>query len=121
MPAQSKRILRVPWPVQPAEPEPRLYFPPDIADAVDYVLTFQEVQDMFEAADIHPQELGEDEKEHSSRAGRLYARTGGVSEAVRETVKPPPQSLAIRLPAHGEPVHDKFYESWQSTPDSSSL
>ncbi len=60
---------------------------PDIADAVDYVLTFQEVQDMFEAADIHPEELGEDEKEHSSRAGRIYARTGGVSEAVRETVK----------------------------------
>ncbi len=59
----------------------------DIADAVDYVLTFQEVQDMFETADIHPEELGEDEKEHSSRAGRIYARTGGVSEAVRETVK----------------------------------
>lgn len=59
----------------------------DIADAVDYVLTFQEVQDMFETADIHPEELGEDEKEHSSRAGRLYARTGGVSEAVKETVK----------------------------------
>ncbi len=59
----------------------------DIADAVDYVLTFQEVKDMFETADIHPEELGEDEKEHSSRAGRIYARTGGVSEAVRETVK----------------------------------
>ncbi len=59
----------------------------DIADAVDYVLTFQEVQDMFEAADIHPEVLGEDEKEHSSRAGRIYARTGGVSEAVTTTVK----------------------------------
>lgn len=59
----------------------------DIADAVDYVLTFQEVQDMFAAADIHPRELGEDDKEHSSRAGRLYARTGGVSEAVSSTVK----------------------------------
>jgi len=63
---------------------------PDIADAVDYVLTFQEVQDMFEAADIHPEQLGEDEKEHSSKAGRIYARTGGVSQAVkrdRKTVK----------------------------------
>ena len=59
----------------------------DIADAIDYVLTFQEVQDMFEAAEIHPQLLGEDEKEHSSRAGRIYARTGGVSEAVKETVQ----------------------------------
>lgn len=60
---------------------------PDIADAVDYVLTFQEVQDIFEAADIHPEEFAESEKDHSSRAGRIYARTGGVSEAVMETVK----------------------------------
>lgn len=58
---------------------------PDIADAIDYVLTFQEVQDIFEAADIHPEELEDDQKEHSSRAGRIYARTGGVSEAVKET------------------------------------
>lgn len=59
----------------------------DIAGAVDYVLTFQEVQEIFEAADIHPEELADNEKEHSSRAGRIYARTGGVSEAVKETVK----------------------------------
>ena len=52
---------------------------PDIADAVDYVLTFQEVKDIFEAADIHPEELEDDQKEHASKAGRLYARTGGVS------------------------------------------
>lgn len=59
----------------------------DVAGAVDYVLTFQEVQDIFEAADIHPEELEDQEKEHSSRAGRIYARTGGVSEAVSETEK----------------------------------
>lgn len=71
---------------------------PDIADAVDYVLTFQEVRDIFEAADIHPEELGELEKEHSSRAGRIYARTGGVSEAVKETVKQlnPKRSIEVR-------------------------
>ena len=72
---------------------------PDIADAVDYVLTFQEVQDMFEAADINPSELGEDEKEHSSRAGRIYARTGGVSEAVKETVKQLNPSRKIEVKA----------------------
>ena len=72
---------------------------PDIADAVDYVLTFQEVQDMFEAADINPSELGEDEKEHSSRAGRIYARTGGVSESVKETVKQLNPSRKIEVKA----------------------
>lgn len=59
----------------------------DIADAVDYVLTFQEVQDIFDSADIHPEQLCEEEKNHSSKAGRNYAKTGGVSEAVAETVR----------------------------------
>lgn len=58
----------------------------DVADAVDYVLTFQEVRDIFEFAEINPAEMEESEKDHSSRAGRIYARTGGVSEAVRKTV-----------------------------------
>ena len=71
----------------------------DIADAVDYVLTFQEVQDMFEAADIHPEQLGEDDKEHSSRAGRIYARTGGVSEAVKTTVEQLRPELSIEVRA----------------------
>lgn len=60
---------------------------PDIADAVDYVLTFQEMRDIFDAAEIELDALSEDEAEHSSRAGRIYARTGGVSEAVKCTVE----------------------------------
>lgn len=59
---------------------------PDIADAVDYVLTFQEMQDIFDAAEISLEELPEEEKEHASKAGRLYARAGGVSQAVEEMV-----------------------------------
>ena len=60
---------------------------PDIADAVDYVLTFQEMQDIFDAAEISLEELPEEEKEHASKTGRLYARTGGVSQAVEEMVR----------------------------------
>lgn len=60
---------------------------PDIADAVDYVLTFQKMQDIFDAAEISLEELPEEEKEHASKAGRLYARTGGVSQAVEEMVR----------------------------------
>lgn len=58
----------------------------DIAGAVDYVLTFEETRDIFEAADIDPAELDEDLRDHSSGAGRVYARTGGVSEAVKNTL-----------------------------------
>lgn len=59
----------------------------DIADAVDYVLTFQEIQDIFNIMEINPADMEESEKDHSSRAGRIYAHTGGVSEAVSSTVK----------------------------------
>lgn len=59
----------------------------DVKGAVDFVLTFQEVQDIFEAAEIDPAAMPESERDHSSRAGRIYARTGGVSEAVQSTVR----------------------------------
>lgn len=60
---------------------------PDLVGAIDYVLTFQEVKNIFEFAKINPSEMEESTKDHSSRAGRIYARTGGVSEAVRSTVE----------------------------------
>lgn len=58
----------------------------DIADSTDYVLTFQEVQDVFRAANIDPSKLEEDLRDHSSTSGRIYARTGGVSEAIQNTL-----------------------------------
>ncbi|MEQ8197336.1 MAG: [Fe-Fe] hydrogenase large subunit C-terminal domain-containing protein [Clostridiaceae bacterium] len=60
----------------------------DITDAVDYVLTFQEVKDIFETLEIDPKELqGIPSLEYASRGGRLYGRTGGVSTAVSETIE----------------------------------
>lgn len=60
---------------------------PDIEDAVDFVLTFQEMDDIFSAAGLDPESLEEDLRDHSSAAGRIYARTGGVSMAVEHTVE----------------------------------
>jgi iron only hydrogenase large subunit-like protein len=59
----------------------------DVADAVDYVLTFREAADIFSAAGIDPAVFKEDLRDHSSAGGRLYARTGGVSEAVASTLE----------------------------------
>jgi len=59
---------------------------PDIADAVDSVLTFEEIAELFDLMDIHPEKFKEDKSDHSSRAGRIYARTSGVSEAVQATL-----------------------------------
>ncbi len=72
---------------------------PDIKDAVDAVLTFREVEQIFEVVGINPSELEEDASEHSSRAGRIYARTGGVSEAVSDTLNGICPEREIRLRA----------------------
>lgn len=59
---------------------------PDVADAVDIVLTFEEIAEIFNAAGVDPAAMPEDLRDHSSRAGRIYARTTGVSEAVQTTL-----------------------------------
>lgn len=70
----------------------------DIADAIDYVLTFREIQDVFDVMEIDPAKMEESEKDHSSRAGRIYAHTGGVSEAVSSTVRKlnPNRKISVR-------------------------
>lgn len=60
---------------------------PDVADSTDYVLTFKEVMELFEGFGINPELMKSDAKEHSSKAGRIYARTGGVSEALKATLE----------------------------------
>lgn len=60
----------------------------DVAGAIDFVLTFEELNDIFESLEIHPRDLkGIPSIEYTSRGGRLYARTGGVSIAVEEAVE----------------------------------
>lgn len=59
----------------------------DVSDSTDFVLTFNEIQDIFDFAGINLEEMEEDERDHSSKAGRIYAGSGGVSEAVREAVE----------------------------------
>lgn len=61
---------------------------PDLLGDIDFVLTFQEVQEIFDALDVDPSKLSETPTiEYASRGGRLYARTGGVSIAIKEAVE----------------------------------
>jgi len=71
----------------------------DIADAVDYVLTFEEMRDIFYAATINPEICEEDLRDHSSLAGRTYAITAGVSEAVQATLNRLRPDREIKLKA----------------------
>ena len=60
---------------------------PDLAGAIDFVLTFQELAAVFSATGIDPSVMSDEENATASRAGRIYARSGGVSEAVAQTLK----------------------------------
>ena len=51
------------------------------------MITFQELSQIFAAVGINPAECEEDQSDHSSAAGRMYAVTGGVSQAVTDTLK----------------------------------
>lgn len=60
----------------------------DVIGDIDFVLTFEELKNIFEACEINLSELPETpSSEYASKDGRLYARTGGVSIAVSDTVE----------------------------------
>jgi iron only hydrogenase large subunit-like protein len=69
----------------------------NLKDAIDFVLNFRELQEIFKALDIHPQELPGDEKDQASFGGRIYARTGGVSFSVKTVVNRIAPSRVIKL------------------------
>ena len=60
---------------------------PELSGAIDCVLTFQELADMFHVFQTDFAAAEAELREHSSTAGRLYGRTGGVSKAVGDCVK----------------------------------
>lgn len=55
----------------------------DIKDAIDFVLTFKELEEIFSALEIEPSNLEEENRVESSLSGRVYARSGGVSKAIK--------------------------------------
>ena len=54
---------------------------------VDVVLTFEELQALFDSREIELNSLEEREIENSSSFGRIFARSGGLTEAVTNAIK----------------------------------
>ncbi len=54
---------------------------------VDSVLTFEELQALFDSRDIDITTLGEDVLDNASYYGRIFARSGGLSDAVAQGLK----------------------------------
>ncbi|GAA0121080.1 MAG: 4Fe-4S binding protein [Clostridium argentinense] len=77
----------------------------DLLGDIDFVLTFSEMQEIFNVFDVKPEELPETPSiEYTSRGGRLYARTGGVSIAIAECVErlfPEKSTNLISIQANG--------------------
>ncbi len=59
----------------------------DVAPYVDSVITFEELQALFDSKDIEINNLPEEEIDDASYYGRIFARSCGLSEAVAEGIK----------------------------------
>lgn len=60
---------------------------PEVAPYVDSVLTFEELQALIDSRDIKLEELPLESLDNASYFGRIFARSGGLSEAVKEAIK----------------------------------
>ena len=54
---------------------------------VDTVMTFEELQALFDSKDIDITTLGEDVLDNASYYGRIFARSGGLTDAVAQAMK----------------------------------
>ncbi|MBQ8546631.1 MAG: 4Fe-4S dicluster domain-containing protein [Clostridia bacterium] len=59
----------------------------EVKNYVDSVLTFEELQALFDSKDIDITTLGEDVLDNASYFGRIFARSGGLSDAVAQGLK----------------------------------
>ncbi len=72
------------------------------AGLIDSVITFEELQALIDSKDIDVKSLPSDEVDHASYFGRIFARSGGVSEAVKEGLKESGSEFELKaLPCNG--------------------
>ena len=59
----------------------------DVRPYIDSVITFEELQALFDSRDIDINTLEEDVLDNASYYGSIFARSGGLSDAVKEAMK----------------------------------
>lgn len=69
----------------------------ELKGAIDYVVNFKELQEIFHALGIDLEGLRPVEKDQASMGGRVYARTGGVSFSVKMVVNRLNPTRVIKL------------------------
>ncbi len=59
----------------------------EVRPYIDSVITFEELQALFDSRDINLKELDEDILDNASYFGRIFARSGGLADAVKQALK----------------------------------
>ena len=59
----------------------------ELKQYIDCTITFEELQALFDGKDIDITQLGEEALENASYYGRIFARSGGLSDAVAQALK----------------------------------
>ncbi|MCE1253528.1 MAG: monomeric [FeFe] hydrogenase, partial [Anaerolineae bacterium] len=59
----------------------------EVRPYIDSVITFEELQALFDSRDIEITDLEEDVLDNASYFGRIFARSGGLTDAVRQALK----------------------------------
>lgn len=79
---------------------------PELKDAVDCVLTFEELAAIFEAYKLEPGKIQvEIPVNDASHDGRIYAHTGGVSTAIAASIKRLNPNLEVKI-RHGNGIKE---------------
>lgn len=60
---------------------------PSVRPYIDSVITFEELQALFDSRDLDLSQLPEEVLDNASYFGRIFARSGGLTDAVREALK----------------------------------
>lgn len=69
---------------------------PEVAPYVDCVLTFEELQAWIDSRDFDLTQLEEDVLDNASFFGRIFARSGGLSDAVAQALQEQGDSFAVK-------------------------
>ena len=72
----------------------------EVAEVIDFVITYEELLGMFLAKGIEPSEIEVDEPMmDASETGRFYAVSGGVAEAVKRRINEINPDIAVNVEA----------------------
>lgn len=69
---------------------------PDLAGITDIVITFEELQAMLDAYDIRIEDCEESPLNNASLYGRIFARSGGITQAIQHLVQEADPSVTVQ-------------------------